>query len=215
MDNAMLEKIVLLADIKKVHDDDFNKLMEKGARQLGKLDDAYYEKYGPIKYALRMPAAYMTAIKCINKSRVIAPKRKNLIVEHLGVPAELVALDDAQLKTPNTQFTCFANDLYYDGTIPSESLESIKLIFGDANLQKLHDFSSLTSLEAIIGNLNATTATNSNALENLKVVTGDLHVEQMTDLSFLSGIEYVGGSIYTKEGEKTLSDFKSFQKKYK
>ena len=54
-------------------------------------------------------------------------------------------------------------------------MRDLKAIWGDANLEKLHDFQDL-NLRVVMGNTYLSDAENMEQINKLRVITGDLHI---------------------------------------
>ena len=202
MENNVLGNIMLLAQNPEFGTDKLNGLMDRGCEVLEYIRGASLTMSESIRRTVSIPQFFVLLFRGgLEKHKVIS-RRVKAISKVLEVDSTLVTGDLTSFIKSDINYSYFVSDLQYDASVSLDKMASLELIWGDAHLEKLHDFSYLSSLRCVIGNLYATTAENVEGLRGLGVVTGDVHLEQfdMEQISFFFFF-HISGRIYAKDGD--------------
>lgn len=206
MKQETLEKIILLSENNKYKGIKTKKLYDQSCDLIAKANGDYYYESGKTGRALLLSKVFITMLRGLYQEEVDIKKREKAISSIFSISKDKVTGDYTKFIQSEQKYPIFVNDFQYDASISLSRLKKLKMVWGDANLQKLHDFENL-SLEIVMGNVYTSTACNTKKM-NLKVVTGDLHIEDLKEMPNLNSLIYVGGKIYTKDGIISLDEFK-------
>ena len=200
MDNSMLSNIIVLAEDKKLNGDKLERITAKCSDLIVKANDDSYTIVGNIKNSVIISIAFVTALRGIYHEFQDIKRREKIASKVFNIDSRLVTGDFTTFISSATKFPYFVNRFQYDASVSLNRMQALELVWGDADLRKLHDFSYARSLKVVMGNFYASTANNPEGLKQLQVVTGDMHMEQFDNLDFLNPSLYVGGNIFTKNG---------------
>lgn len=203
MKQEMLENIILLAADRKLNNQKFDKLCDKGAAIMDKISGG-----GNVKAALYMPEATVVTLRGIYQEVQGIKRREKIASKTLSIPSKYITGDLATFISSNEKYPVYVSDFQYDASVSLDRVAQLRMIWGDANLRKLHDFQWLKSLKVIMGDVYTSDAINLDGMNNLEVVTGDLHFEHLSETPKCEKLSYVGGSIYSKDGVFSLDEFK-------
>lgn len=212
MDNSTLNDIIMLAEDKTLNGDKLRKLTEDGCRLVNVINEEPYSFFDTVKKRVLVPKTFIIGLKAIYQEIQDIKNREKIVSRVFNFNSNLVTGDLATFIGSKTRFPYFVDSFQYDASVSLDRMDSLKFVWGDVDLRKLHDFSHAKSLNIVMGDFYASTAQNPEGLQNLQVVTGDMHMEQFENVDFLSPSLYVGGAIYTKNGVHELT---SYQKGYK
>ncbi len=191
------------------------KLIDRFHRTVDKVQDLP-ESNNPITkvrdafYTAKLFTYGMTALAA---NGVEMNSRKKAIMKATSLDSESVAMDINELerlRNARKNVRVFGDSIRYSAQIKKEWLASIETIFGDADLQALDDFSCLSSLKAIYGDLNLVQCKDVEAdLSGLQVqmVYGDIHAERAKSTAGLESLLTVGGTIYYQDKAYSLDQF--------
>lgn len=213
MNNTILDNVILLSEDKTLNGEKFDKLAKKTCMLVERLDEDTYTMKDNIKRNLLVPITFATALKAIFQESYDIHRREKAASKVLGIDMKQITGDLATFIGSEKRYPFFVSDFQYDASVSLDRMDALKLIWGDANFEKLHDFNHLNSLRVVMGNVYTSTAQNPEGLKKLRIVTKDLHLEEFDNIDFLDESLYVGGNIYTKNGVLSLEDRKPLQKK--
>lgn len=212
MNNSTLNDIIILAEDKTLNGDKLKKLTEQGCRLVSVMNEESYSLFDTVKKKALVPKTFITGLKAIYQEIHDIKNREKVVSRVFNFDSNLVTGDLATFIGSKTRFPYFVDSFQYDASVSLDRMDSLKFVWGDIDLRKLHDFSHVKSLNVVMGDFYASTAKNPEGLQSLQVVTGDMHMEQFENVDFLNPSLYVGGAIYTKNGVHELT---SYQKSYK
>lgn len=208
MEKEMLEKIILLAGDEKLNGKKFEKLCDKGATLIDKANDLYYEG-SKIKSSFCISETIVVALRGIYQEIHDVKKREKVASRVLSIPSECITGDLTTFISSDEKYPVYVSDFQYDASVSMDRVAQLCMIWGDANLRKLHDFQWLKSLKVVMGDVYTSDAVNLDGMNNLEVVTGDLHFENLKKMPKCEKLSYVGGNIYGKDGVFSLDEIKS------
>lgn len=200
MDNEKLYNIIMLSEDKKLNGEKLRKISMKCCDLIEKINDDSYSALGNARRCILMPVAIVTGMRGVYQEFLDIKRREKIISKVLDVESKLVTGDLTTFISSDTRFPYFVDNLQYDASISLDRMQALKLVWGDIDLRKLHDFSYVKSLQTVMGDVYISTAENIDELKHLQVVTGDIYMEQLDNISFFGDSLYVGGMIYTKQG---------------
>lgn len=151
---------------------------------------------------MEIPVACFCALKAVYLEFMEIKNKQRVISNMFGIPKSSITGDLTTFIKSNGNFKAYVNDLQYDATTPKKAIKNLSIIWGNLNLEKLHDFSKLESLKLVIGDVYTTTGKNIEFLSNINAITGNIYTNDDTIIEQVKDILYVGGSIYnTRDGE--------------
>lgn len=200
MDNTTLSHILELSEDKTLNGAKLKRITEKCSNLIAKMNEGTDTILGNTQRCMLLPVAFVMGLRGCYYEIHDRKRREKAFSKMFDVNPEMVTGDLTTFISSDTRFPYFVDSFQYDASVSLDRMKALAVIWGDANLQKLHDFNYATGLNVVIGDLYTSTAINPSGLENLQVVTGDMHMEQFDDLDFLNESLYVGGKVYTKKG---------------
>lgn len=185
--------------------DKYNSLLEL------EYSDSIYDK---IKGYLITGNLFSTIVKSIMIEEMEISQKTKMASKLFNISKDKITGDLEKLSSPINNIRIFVNDFQYDGSVSLDKLSKLNVIWGDTNLEKLHDFKYLKSLRVVMGDLYIGNFVNEDSISKLKVVTGDLHIENLNNTDLVDNMIYVGGNIYLGNEVKTLDEIKSKGRQY-
>lgn len=215
MENVMLDTIALLSEDKNFKGEKFQKLCNHSIDLISKVMDVnYYDGRSAFGKTMLLTDIFVTALRGVNRERRDIKSRERIVSKVFSIPKDQITGDFSAFISSNTCFPVYVSDFQYDASVSKSRLASLKMLFGDADLRKLHNFEYLNSLKVVMGNVYTSFATNSDGLSNLEVVTGDLHLENFDKVPNLENLSYLGGHIYMGNSVLSLDEIKSSNKEF-
>ena len=211
MDNEMLSNIIILANDKKLNGEKLKKLMEKECRLVNEINKSSFKRADKIKKSLLLPMTFITGLKALYQEDYDIKRREKILSQVLNVNPEFITGDFVTFVDSPRCYPFFVDDFQYNGSVSLDRMKTLMLVWGNADLKKLHDFSNVSSLKVVMGDLYISTGKNTDGLSNLDVVTGDIHMEQIDNVDFLNSSLYVGGNVYTKQGIYKMNEKEKVQ----
>lgn len=199
MKTEMLDKIILLSEDERLNGKIYNDKFDHYFDFFYETNDSY-DECSKIKRGLLLVKNSTMILDLLVENINIKRLRKKILSGLFDIPKDKITGDFSSFLKKESHYEVFVDDFQYSALVPNDKLSSLNIIWGDANLQKLHDFEKLTNLKVVIGDVYTSDAINTNGLNNLEVVTGDLHIEKLDCINDLKNLIYVGGKIYTKNG---------------
>lgn len=210
-----LQNIILLSEDETLNSKRLKKLYDKSADMMIQLSDTYDNAGKLTRILLLLSNTAVVVLRTFLQEHRDTQRRERVTSRVFDIPAEQVTGDLTSFITADTNMKVYVNDFQYDASIPLRKMAAVKLIWGDCNLRKLHDFQWTNSLEVTMGNIYTSDTENLDGFHNLKVVTGDLHLEGLEQLPTFENLIYVGGKVYCQDGIKTLEELKGENNKTK
>lgn len=188
----------------------FHRIVEK-ANEL-----EYSDSEGPItkiRESILGAKAFGYGMTAMIADSIEMNNRRKAIMNATGLEKDAIAMDINELeklRKEGKNVKVYGDSIRYGAHIKKEWLATIETIFGNADLQALDDFSCLSSLTSIYGDLNLSQVKNSQVdLSGLHVqmVYGDIHAEQAKSTTGLEDLYAVGGMVYYQGKAYKLEDF--------
>lgn len=215
MENVMLDNIVLLSEDKNFKGKKFQKLCNRSSELISKVMDVdYYDGCSAFGKTMLLTDAFVTTLRGVYQESRDIKNRERIVSKVFSIPKDQVTGDFSTFISSDNCFPVYVSDFQYDASVSKSRLASLKMLFGDADLRKLHDFQYLDSLNVVMGNVYTSFATNSDGLSNLEVVTGDMHFENFDKVPNLENLSYLGGHIYVGDSVLSLDEVKSSNKEF-
>lgn len=208
MKKEMLENIILLAEDKKLNGQKFDKICDKGITLITKTNDMYYEG-NKVRSAFFASETFIVALRGVFQEVRDIKRREKVASKVFSIPSKYVTGDLTTFISSDEKCPVYVNDFQYDASVSLDRVAQLRMIWGDANLRKLHDFQWLKSLKVVMGDVYTSDAVNLDGMNNLEVVTGDLHFENLNEIPKCEKLSYVGGNIYSKDGVFSLEEIKT------
>lgn len=194
------------------------KMKQKYDTAVADFTNAYYsiDRFAQIRE--NISEIKMTGYEMMAKAADVIEKqaRKREIMKATNLPSENIAMSEDELISLRKKLKhvrIYGSDFSYNAGIQKECLTSIEVIFGDANLQALTDFTCLSALKSIYGNLNLPQS-NDSMVDltglNLQVVNGDIHAEGVKSTVGLENLISVSGTIFFQDKAYNLTEFQTF-----
>ena len=214
MANLFLDAIVKLSSDAKLNGDSSKKLADKGCQFITDLRDSYYRDESQLKRIVMVSGAAVTTIGAIFLEAREIKKKEKLASKLFDVPLKSITGDCTKFITSKENYSVYVQDFQYDASISLDKMRDLKAIWGDANLEKLHDFQDL-NLRVVMGNTYLSDAENMGQINKLRVITGDLHIGNLEILDYLNRSIYIGGHVYHDGMRLAIGDPSSFKKMIK
>lgn len=214
MTNEKLSSIIIFASDKKLNGEKFKKICDKGCDILNReYDRGNQFSLGRL---IDLPRLCVLGIRGVYHEYMDSKNRELIASKLFNVPRDEVTGNLVNLTDSIQNYSVFVNDLRYTANIFKENLESLNVIWGNADLRALDDFKYVKNLNVVMGNIYMSEKTEGfELLDNLEVVTGDVYAERLSGLEPLTKLQYVGGKIYNKGNVYTLDELKDNKKNIK
>lgn len=213
MTNTKLSNIILLAGDRNLNGEKFRKICDKSCVILNKEYDRVNQV--SIGKVINFSRLCVLAIRGIYHEYMDSRVREKVVSRVFNLSSDEVTGDLVALVRSDKNHSVFVNDLRYGANIPKKKLESLNMIWGNADLRALDDFKHVQNLNVVMGNIYISGKTeNVELLNNLEVVTGDVYAESLSSIENLKDFQYVGGKIYNKGKSYTLDELKSAKKQF-
>lgn len=171
--------------------------LEKVGQTFGEVSSS---KFG-LKSFVLYPAAVKNAI-CYGVSQAVDRRRRvSTIAKILGCDKSLIAGELNEYLENKCVQPFFADDMTYKAYVSDEGLETLSIIWGDADLRSVRDLTKLKSLKMVLGDLYLSTQDSLEGLDSLQYVGGDVKLTKVSSLEGLNPELFVGGKVIADEKE--------------
>lgn len=190
MTSINVEKLINLSDSKIVNRQKSKRIMERGTLALSNVLSSK-------KKALYLPLSIHYIVNGILTEEKAAKEKAQFLINNFSLCRSDITGSATSFIESNGNIKVYVNDLQYDVSIKDLSIKNLSIIWGDAYLEKLHDFSKLEHLKAVIGDCYTTTGDNVDYLKNIDVITGNFYTNDERIIDAIKDI-YIGGNIYNE-----------------
>lgn len=206
--SVLIKKVIRLANNKKLNGTKSKKLTAKSCELAYRLKELYHDDKSKVKKTFLGLRAFTYAMRGFSNEKLEIRKKKKIAAGLFSVSKDKIAGDYELFIMSDENVEIYVNDFQYDASVPLRNLTKLRIIWGDVNLQKLHDYKYLNQLSIIIGDVYMSDAINVDGAKNLEIVTGNIYAERLKDIDELKGLSYVGGRIYHEGKILALDEIK-------
>lgn len=211
MENIFLDTVTKLSYDKKLNGERSKKLADKVCQLITEFENSYYQEDKKLKRVVLASGAAVTMMSALFSEAREVKKREKIASHLFRVPLEQVTGDCATFIASKENHCVYVNDFQYDASVSLDKMRNLKAIWGNAHLEKLHDFQNL-NLRVVMGNTYVSDAENMEQIEKLRIITGDLHIGDLKVLDYLNDSIYIGGQVYHQGKIWTASEQKAKSK---
>lgn len=185
-----VEKILYLSDNKIVNRQKSKRIMDRGTLALSNV-------LSSTKKVLYLPLSIYYIVNAILTEEKETKEKTQFLINNFSLCRSDITGSVTSFIESSGNIKAYVNDFQYDISIKDSSIKNLSIIWGDAYLEKLHDFSKLEQLKAVIGDCYTTTGDNIDYLKNIDVITGDFYTKDEKIIDAIKDI-YIGGNIYNE-----------------
>ena len=185
-----VEKILYLSDNKIVNRQKSKRIMDRGTLALSNV-------LSSTKKVWYLPLSIYYIVNAILTEEKETKEKTQFLINNFSLCRSDITGSVTSFIESSGNIKAYVNDFQYDISIKDSSIKNLSIIWGDAYLEKLHDFSKLEQLKAVIGDCYTTTGDNIDYLKNIDVITGDFYTKDEKIIDAIKDI-YIGGNIYNE-----------------